>query len=77
MARRNTEKTENNNQQADLLRGMGEICDYLRCSPATALKWIAELELPCRKTQLNGGGQWISSKSALNSWAESIVKRKS
>lgn len=75
MARKNTTETPTNpaTRQMDLLRGMGAICDYLRVSPATALKWIRELDLPCRKTRENGGGQWISSKSALDEWSRAVV----
>lgn len=74
MAKRTTENHVE--QKSDLLCGMNAICEYLRVSAPTVLKWVRELDLPCRKTQINGGGSWISSKSMLDDWSKKIVSSK-
>jgi len=49
---------------ADLLVGMKAICDFLRRSEATVLKWRKEYDdFPVKKD-----GQLIATRSALQKW---------
>ena len=53
----------------DMLRGMKSICDYLRMSEATVLKYIREYDdFPVKKN-----GNYISSRTALNDWVRGLV----
>jgi len=57
--------------EADILVGMKAICDYLRVSEATVIKWRAEYDdFPVKKN-----GQLMSSRSALNTWSFTIFSR--
>ena len=59
----------------DILVGMKAICRYIHRSEATALKYHRELDMPMRKSDKNGTtGQWISSKSKLDAWAQSLIE---
>lgn len=50
--------------ELDVLRGMKEICDFLRMSDATVLKWMREYDdFPVKKN-----GNYISSRNRLNEW---------
>lgn len=56
---------------ADILVGMKAICDFLRMSDATVLKWMREHDdFPVKK---NGG--YISSRIKLNTWFQSYLGR--
>jgi len=55
--------------ELDMLRGMKEICNFMRMSEATVLKYIKEYDdFPVKKN-----GQFISSRTALNEWARKVV----
>ena len=57
MARKETE-------EFDMLRGMKAICDFLRMSEATVLRWMREYEnFPVKKN-----GNYISNRTKLNEW---------
>jgi hypothetical protein len=54
--------------EADILVGMKAICDFLRVSEATVIKWRAEYEdFPVKKN-----GHVISSRHALNVWSRTV-----
>ena len=51
-------------EESDVLRGMKEICTFLKMSEPTVLKWNREYDnFPMKK---NGG--FISSRKRLNEW---------
>lgn len=51
-------------EELDVLRGMKAICDFLRMSEATVLRWMREYDnFPVKKN-----GSYISSRAKLNSW---------
>ena len=49
-----------------VLDGMKEICDYLKISESTALRYYRERGLPLRKR----GGVWCARKDQVDSWKE-------
>ena len=52
-------------EPADILVGMKAICDFLRVSEATVIKWRREYDdFPVKKN-----GQLTSSRAALNKWS--------
>jgi hypothetical protein len=54
--------------QADILVGMKSICDFLRVSEATVIKWRREYDdFPVKKN-----GQLTSSRAALNEWSRRL-----
>lgn len=56
---------------ADILVGMKSICDFLRVSEATVLKWRREYDdFPVKKN-----GQLTSSRAALNEWSRLLFSR--
>lgn len=60
--------------KSDLFVGMKSICDYLRISEATALKYHRELDLPIRKSSQNGTtGIWLGSRKKIDEWSASLV----
>lgn len=57
--------------ESEILRGMKAICDFMRMSEATVLKYCREYDdFPVKK---NGG--YISHRSALNQWLQDYLTR--
>ena len=56
---------------ADILVGMKAICDFLRVSDATVIKWRREYDdFPVKKN-----GHLTSSRTALNKWSIEMFSR--
>ena len=59
-------------EQLDVLTGMKAICDFLRLSEPTVLKYRKEYDdFPVKKN-----GSYISSRSQLNTWFRAFVNNR-
>jgi hypothetical protein len=57
-------------EQLDLLVGMKAICDFMRLSEPTIMKYCREYDdFPVKKN-----GSYLSSRSGLNTWFRDFVK---
>ena len=64
-------KEDQQPDRADLLVGMKEICQFLRMSECTVIKWIREYEdFPVKKN-----GSYVSSRTRLNIWFQGYLDR--